>query len=142
MATSEASSALPNKPENYAANLLENESSSELAVAGEVAAYGKSFVLPKNVSFGIELQFSKDAGSVNVQVDLEQSNTLPTTEGAVDTGWAVGDAISTGITDTNTHIIEVAPVVTRFARLKLTGLTGNDASVALSKAKLCISPNR
>lgn len=109
-----------------------------IAVANTDVAYSQSFILPKNVSFGLDYQFTS-AGAVDVKVELEQGNERPGTEGSADSDWGVTDTISAGITDEVTHIVQVVPTVTRFGRLKLTGQGSNAASTVLSKAKLGIS---
>ncbi len=100
-----------------------------LAVANNGVVYTSSWVLVRKNFFGIEVKFSSDT-DVNVQVDLEQSNDNSDFVTAIDT-------IAT-ITDENTHLLPVAPVVAVYARLKLTGLyTGlasNSATTVLTRA--------
>jgi hypothetical protein len=94
-------------------------------------------VLIRKNFFGVEVQFSSDT-DVNVQVDLEQSNYREAVGGTADTNFVTAiDPLGT-ITDENTHLLPVAPVVAVYARLKLTGLyTGlqsNSATTVLTRA--------
>jgi len=113
---------------------------STLTVNGTGTVYGKSFALKKNKSYGLIGKFSSP-GTVNVKIELEEGNAAPGTEGSADTSWAVGTTISAGITSTAAFALAVSPVVAKFARLKLTGLAGNDAATALAQAQLGISEN-
>ncbi len=108
-----------------------------LAVADNGAVYTQSWVLVRKNFFGVEVKFSSDT-DVNVQVDLEQSNYKEAVGGVADTNFVVAvDALGT-ITDENTHLLPVAPVVAVYARLKLTGLyiglASNSATTVLTRA--------
>lgn len=112
---------------------------SSIAVASTGVAYGHSFPLFRGVTFGWEVQFAS-SGSVNVKVELEQGNARPATEGSSDTAWAVPDnkttALFTGVTDTNVHFQAYSPNATAFGRLKYTGISGNDATTTVTKARV------
>jgi hypothetical protein len=108
-----------------------------VAVPNNGVVYTNSWVLIRKNFFGVEVQFSSDT-DVNVQVDLEQSNYREVVGGASDVNFVTAiDALGT-ITDENTHLLPVAPVVAVYARLKLTGLyTGlqsNSATTVLTRA--------
>lgn len=114
--------------------------SGPLAVADNGTVYTESFVLIRKNFFGIEVKFSSDT-DVNVQVDLEQSNYRPATEGASSSDFVVAiDTLAT-VTDENVHLLPVAPVVAVYARLKLTGLysglQSNSATTVISRANWC-----
>jgi len=130
------------KPRNTPVDLLALAGVTELAVASTGTAYSHSIPLPKNTAFGLEIKFAS-SGTVDVQVDLEQGNQVPTTEGSADATWAVTDQLNadTNITDTNKHIMAVAPVVTTHARLKFTGEGSNHASTKITVLKLVFSEN-
>lgn len=120
--------------------LAAHRAASGIAVASSGTARSNSIYLPRQASFGIELKFS---GSViDVQVDVEQGNQEPGTEGSSDNNFVVPEnsaGSSVGligtITDTNVHVINFAPVVSGFLRLKLTGQGLNAADTKLTRAR-------
>jgi len=121
-------------------DLIDLETGDELAVASTATAYSKSFLWPRGSSFSLEYQFTSD-GSVDVKVEIESGTSAPTTEGSADTdNYAVGNTISSGITDEVTHFTAPSPTVSQFCRLKLTGQGSNAASTVLSKLKLHYVP--
>ena len=109
----------------------------ELAIVNNAVVYTSSWVLIRKNFFGVEVKFSSDT-DVNVQVDLEQSNYREATGGAADSNFVTAIDPLGIITDENTHLLPVAPVVAVYARLKLTGLyTGlqsNSATTVLTRA--------
>lgn len=112
-----------------------------LAVASTAVVYSKCFVLPKNVSMGILLAFTKSAGVINVKVDVEVGIIPPATENAIDaTNWGLSGNIGT-VADTNMTPLVFDPVAAPYGRLKLTGQGSNDASVALAKAYFTFEKN-
>lgn len=118
------------------------KSDTSITVATTGTAYSKSFPLPFTASFGFSLQFST-GGAVAVTVELEQSNDLPATEEAADTGWAVpidaDGASQGGIIDADSEnymVVNFAPVVSKYARLKLTGTGSNAADTKLILAQM------
>ena len=90
-------------------DLIDLETSDVLAVASTGTAYSKSFLTPNFESASIEFLFA-GAGSVDVKVEVESGAVAPTTEGAADTtNYAVGNTISSGITDKVVHFNAPAP---------------------------------
>lgn len=113
-------------------------SGGSITVNGTGTAYSKSFQLPSDASFAFEVKFSS-VGTINVKIELEQSNRKPAVESAADADWVipVGKAASpifSAVTVATPKIDSYAPVATVWARLKLTGLSGNDAATALDRA--------
>ena len=104
-----------------------------IPVPGEGAVYSKAFELKYFLSGALIYTFASD-GNVNVKIELEQSDGLPATEGSSDANYVVPEGASTidTVTDENRHIKVVSPVPTKYARLKLTGLTGNHSSTVLA----------
>ena len=99
--------------------------------------YSNSFPLRRGLTYSFEIKLG-GTGTKAVKVQLEQSNQRPGTEGSADNAWVVPDdrtTIFADITDTNTHIAAYAPEATAFGRLKVIGLTGNDASTVISVAR-------
>ena len=120
--------------------LAAHKAAAGIAVAGTGSARSKAIVLPRQASFGIELQFSGSV--VDVLVDVEQGNQAPTTEGSSDSNFAVpensgGSSVGrvANITDTSVHIINYAPVVSGYLLLLLTGQGLNNADVKLTRAR-------
>lgn len=103
------------------------------------AYWSNSFPLRRGMTFSWEVKLG-GTGTKAVKIELEQGNQRPVTEGAVDTTWAVPDnktatPMYASVADTAKHIVAYAPDATGYGRLKLTGLTGNDASTTLTIAK-------
>lgn len=121
-------------------DLLDDEISNQIAVAGAASVvWGKTFTPPKNCSFGMILKFTS-SGTVNVKVELESGLLVPTTEGATDTNYGVGDTVGI-VTATTTQVLVPSPVVSPYLRLKLSGLAGNDASTILTKCAFTFEKN-
>lgn len=99
------------------------------ACGGETSYYTKYFDLAKGRTFGFLLRLLS-SNTKNVKVELEQGNTVPNA-GAADAAWAVTTQLSAAVTTTTPIIVAPAPVVTKYARIKLTGLTGNHADVVV-----------
>lgn len=128
-------------PDNEIIDILAINGASSIAVASTGTAYSRSFPLPKNRSFGLEILFTSE-GSVDVKVELEVGNTPPDAEGSADADeWAVCDEISSGVTNETPNFLEVSPVVALYGRIKLTGQGSNHASTAVTRLKLALSQN-
>jgi hypothetical protein len=100
--------------------------------------YSKAFELKYFLAGALIYQFTSD-GSVNAKIEIEQSDVLPDTEGSADDNYVVpeGSSAIDTVTDELRHIKNVSLVPTRYARLKITKLSGNDASTVLA-AKLSV----
>lgn len=133
---------IDSNPKVISVDTLLDESSNQLAVASTATVYGKAFMPPKNCSFGMFIRFVSATNPVDVKVELECGVLPPTTENAADTNWAVGDTLSSGITDEVTHALVAAPVTTPYCRLKLTGQGSNAADTILEYAKFTYSKNQ
>jgi len=102
-----------------------------LAVASDGVVYTNSWTLVRKNFFGVEVKFSSDT-DVNVKVELEQSNYKEANAGTSDSNFVVATDVLATITDENVHLLPVAPVVTVYARLKLTGLYSGLASNSIT----------
>lgn len=105
---------------------------SPIAIASQAVVYTDSFEIGMATSFSLSSVLS--GASPNVQVVLQLSDTAPAaSEGVSDTtNWVQADggaAIYTALNDNLGHKITIAPVVSRYARLQLTGNAGNGAGV-------------
>lgn len=102
--------------------------------------YFPSFLLPRNVTFGW-LVDAASVGTVALVIELEQGWKRPTTEGASDATWAVPDnklttsGLFPTIADANAHITAYSPDSTPFARIKVSGASGNNAATKLTALK-------
>jgi hypothetical protein len=106
------------------------------ACGGEDTFYTKSFELEKGRGFGLELGFDgTGAETINVKVELEQGNQAPATEGAADGNFVVTDELFAAVTSDAKVMVNPSVIVSTRARLKLTGLTGNHASVYMNRAR-------
>lgn len=109
----------------------------EIAVASTNTIYSNSMNLKQGYAFALMYKATSD-GTVNVQMDIEQSDSKPITEGVTDTDWVTPENVATfdTITDENWHIKAFSPLATSYARAKFTGLGSNDASTTM-QLKLC-----
>jgi hypothetical protein len=117
---------------------VQGQNGTPIDIAGAVAARSYSIPLTQEASFGLLVQFAS-GGTIDVAIDFEQANVRPATEQAVDANFVIPEnlnQLADSITDTAIHIIAFNPVVTRYARLLLTGGATNDASTQLVKAEL------
>ncbi len=130
----------PGPPACKFMDLLDDETSNQLAVASTGVVYGKSFIPPKNCTFGLIGKFSSP-GVVNVKIELESGLALPTTEGSADSLWAVGEVVTTGIVATTAFALSASPVVAPYCRLKLTGVGSNDAGTILTNCAFTFEKN-
>lgn len=110
-------------------DFLSGDADDSIAVATTGTVYTEKLALPKNSTFGWEVQFSS-SGTVAVTVVLEQSMDGTT--------WVTPDNKTTelfpSVADTSVHQTSYAPNATPYGRLKLTGTGSNDASTALVRA--------
>lgn len=107
-----------------------------IAIAGEVTVYTKAFKLAFGEYFSLFYKLASE-GTVNVRVELEQCWTFPSTEGSQDNNYVEPEGMSDidTVTDETQHCKSISPIPSEYGRLKLTGLSGNDASTVLT-AKL------
>ena len=107
----------------------------EIAVAGVTTVYSETFVCPKDVTFGFEFKFDSD-GVVECDLEIEQGNIAPVTEGAADANMVVPEGagyLMENVGDKLVHVASYAPVVSNFLRVKISGTGANDASTVLER---------
>ena len=131
---------LATQENDLALRLAAHRANSGIDVADADVVYSNAMILPRQASFGIELQFS--GGVIDVLIDAQQANVAPATEGAADSNYVVpensaGNSVGRvgNITNTDVHVINFAPVVSGFLRLRLTGQGLNGATTKLTRAK-------
>jgi len=108
--------------------------SETIAIASTATVYTHYFKLSFGVAFGLWYQ-ATSSGTVNLKIELEESYTTPTTDGSADTNYVVGSGVSdveSALADENAHVKTLSPVPMKYARFKITGGDGNDASTTLS----------
>ena len=114
-----------------------------IVVAGTGTAYTKSAPLPTQASFSILLR-ATSSGAIALDIEIEQSNERPTTEGAEDIinyavpidsdGASVGEIVS--MDGATMYVINFTPVASGFFRLKATGTGSNAADTTLVVAQI------
>jgi len=126
-------------------DLLTITDDTALVVNATGVVYMGSFPLKKDASYALRCQFSS-GGTISVLLQLEQGAAAPGTEKSADTDWAVGENaggtaynISDDVADANVHILPVSPVVTPYARVKLTGQGANAADTQIDVAELLVA---
>jgi hypothetical protein len=105
----------------------------EMAVAGNVTYYTKSFPLVYAKYFAVAYK-ATSSGVIDLTITLEQSYARPTTEGSSDTKYVTGSGVSaihTNLADTTWHSASLSPLTMPFGRFKIAGGATNDASTTL-----------
>ena len=116
-------------------DLLAAAEVTEIAVASVTSVYSETFICPKDVSFGFEFKFDSD-GTVECDMEIEQGNTPPVTEGAADGNMVVPEGagyLMENIGDKLVHVASYAPVVSNFLRAKISGTGVNAATTVLER---------
>ena len=101
---------------------------------GSTALYSASFKLNYGQSVGV---WSKAAssGTVALKIQIEQSAVAPTTEGSADANYVIGNGVAdvdSNLANTTAVVKTISPVPMMYARLKIIGLSGNDATTTLA----------
>jgi len=115
---------------------LGQENETYIPVASTSVVYTKHIpVYSNDPSFSFEYKAESDA-NVALKIEVEQANQPPAIEYTADENWCIPDdalEFNNSLTDELVHIKSYPPAPTRFMRMKITGLTGNDASVKLTR---------
>lgn len=107
---------------------------SPINIAGNVTVYSRTFRINYGQSFGIALK-AASGGTIALQIQLEQSDVEPTTQGSADANWVVGDNVPDivpALANNTKRIITISPVPMKYARLKIIGGGSNAASTTLT----------
>ena len=118
-------------------DILLSTHATTLAIASAATIYTASFIWGSSEYFALDYIASSN-GTVALKIEIEQSNTLPGTEGSTDTNWVVAENmqdVESALADKTQHFKKLSPVVSKYGRLKITGGGGNDAITTL-RAKL------
>ena len=114
-----------------------------IAIPTTGVVYSQSFLLPRSVTFGWEVQFTS-SGVCTVTVELEQANQPPTTEGAQDDAFTIpvnklttNGLFPTGIivAQGTKYMTAYSPDASAYGRLRITGTGANDASTRITVAR-------
>ena len=107
-------------------DVLNSAQASTITIGAGLTVYSKAFSLKFAKYFALFYK-AGSAGAVDLTIQLEQSNALPTTEGAAQAEWVIPESLSdihTNLADTNQHVAAVSPVAMPYARLKITSAAG------------------
>lgn len=123
--------------------LAGNAAITTFPVASTGVVYTQSFPLHRGMIFGWEFKVTS-SGVVALTIELEQANQPPTTELAQDDAFSIpiGKTTTNGLIPTGSIVAAgwyktaYAPIASALARLKITGTGSNDASTALTIARL------
>lgn len=132
-------------------DLLKDETDNEILIDEQDVVYTETFRCEKNVNYSFELLFDSYYDEVkqlyeaiSCKIEIEQGNIPPVTEGAADVNMVVPDdapVFFDEINDRLVHIKAYPPAVSRFLRLKITGLVGNSESAKLVRCNVCTIVN-
>ena len=115
--------------------ILTAANASDIAVASTGVVYTAYFRLIKSVYFGIGYRAVSASGTPSITIQLEQSWTLPVTEGSADTNYVIPVGISDIVTDLITetwNLKPLAPICMPYGRFKITGTGANPADTLVN----------
>lgn len=118
-------------------NIMNSDFGLNIAIASTATVYSHSFSMLYGISFALILTATSSTGTPDLDIYVDQSDVLPTTEGSVDTNYVLPENHSKliDITDELRHITVYSPVVVRYGRLRIIGQGSNPADCTLA-AKL------
>lgn len=121
-------------------DILNSSESANIAVAGEVTVYSKAFKIAYGEYFSLRYKAVSASSTPSLKIELEVgvNDAPPTTEGAVDTNYIEQENatdIESALTTETWKAKSIGPVVSAWARLKITGNSGNPSDAILN-AKL------
>lgn len=104
-------------------------------VATTATVYTRSVLMGSGENYALKY-IAASAGTVLLKIELEVSDVVPTTEGSADAVNYCVPAnfadIESALADENLHYKNIAPPVSKYCRLKITGGATNDASTTLT----------
>lgn len=106
-----------------------------LAVASTNVVYSNSFLMKFVSEFGIWVQAVSASSTPSIKIELQESYTIPATEGSADANYVVGDGVAdvyTNLNDENAHVKSLVPVPAQYGRFKITGSATNPADTVLT----------
>jgi len=107
-------------------DVLNSAQSTTITITTGATVYTKAFSLKFGRYFALFYK-AASAGAIDLTIQLEQSNALPTTEGASQAEWVIPESMSdihANLADANWHGIALSPVAMPYGRLKITSASG------------------
>lgn len=116
----------------------------DLAVASTAVVYSTVFKMPMEAvaKFSLEWLNTSTAGTVDLKIEIEQGNVEPATAGAASTDYVIPTGISAIVANSTAETVQMiafAPVVSKFARFKITGQGSNNADTVISRLIVMIA---
>jgi hypothetical protein len=130
--------AVAETPKGRVIDLLAVGGVSALDVAGSSAVvYSNSFPMGNVTTYSLAVQ---STAASNFTITVQNGFVRPTTEGSADlTNYASDSTTPTlTVTDTSFHIFNLSPIISPYARLKITAGSGNNGSNTISVLKVYI----
>lgn len=121
-------------------NILSSSDVEEIAVASAGTVYTKATDLRYGEYFALMYKATSD-GNVKLQIQLQQSHKLPSSEGSNEDEWVIPTSmadIESALADEIWHIKKLSPIALPYARLKLVGLGAPSANHASTTIKFKI----
>jgi len=115
--------------------VLDADGTASIGVNADEIIYTGSFPISSSNVFGVWLKAVSATGTPAIKVELEESYTLPTTEGAGDANWVEPDGFSdvfSSIADEIAHVKYLSPDPMPYARFKITGGGANPADTVVT----------
>lgn len=115
-------------------NLTTAAESTSIAVASAATVYTKAVRIDYADSFSLTYQ-AATTGTPALQIEIEQGDALPATEGAADSSWSVPSGVATVESALAVKTIQskdIYPATKPFMRLKITGGATNPADTVLT----------
>lgn len=106
-----------------------------VATTGVVYANSKNLRYMNAMGIWLQLASPGSLGTPNVKIQMEQSYTVPVTQGSSDSNWVIPDGVAdiyNNLNDTLAHIKTLAPVPMGHYRIKLTGLGANPSDTTFT----------
>jgi len=108
--------------------IVGSDSSENMTIEETAVVYTKAFKIGFGDYFSLDYKAASATGTADVKIELEQSvgDAVPTTEGSLDLNYveSVSD-IETSLSDEVWHKKAITPPVSKYARLKITGVGSN-----------------
>lgn len=109
-----------------ARDVLNSADSTTITIGAGATVYSKSFKLKFGRYFAIFYK-AASVGAIDLTIELEESDALPTVEGAANVKYVVPagiDNIDTNLADANWHAKSISPAPMPYGRLKITNASG------------------
>ena len=114
----------------------QSDGSTTISITAGATVYTKAYPLRYGAYFAVAYK-AASAGAIDLTIQIEQSWTLPATEGASDPNYVIPESmadIATNLADANWHNNSISPVAIPYIRFKITSAAGvtNTLQIKLS----------